>query len=289
MGLVYLAATRFIRTERQLAAVALAVVAAGFSQALLGYVQFVFQLGPDAFKHGPFLRAYGSFDQPNPYAGFLNMTLPLALCLALHWRSRGLRALGLGAVALILGAIVVSESRGALLAGSLAIAIVLALLSKRAAFVAASMSTAPASTDGRCATMPTLRPPRFAKPAMMFAAQPGRPPRTKLPITRSGRPSPSRSAKSGLSLVAPSVTGYSRHEPAAPWVCRHSGEVRVQQLDTRISNEGACLIGSVVNAVGHVDMSCRALRGLWLHDELDVLAGMVKNGQAAELGNIAPT
>ncbi|GAC1635121.1 MAG: O-antigen ligase family protein [Chloroflexota bacterium] len=151
MGLVYLAATRFIRTERQLAAVALAVVAAGLSQALLGYVQFVFQLGPDAFKHGPFLRAYGSFDQPNPYAGFLNMTLPLALCLALHWRSRGLRALGLGAVALILGAIVVSESRGALLAGSLAIAIVLALLSKRAAFVV-GMSALTALGAGLLAT-----------------------------------------------------------------------------------------------------------------------------------------
>ena len=44
---------------------------------------------------------------------------------------------------------------------------------KRAALVDASMSSAPASTAGCCATIPTLRPSSRAKPTMMFAAHPG--------------------------------------------------------------------------------------------------------------------
>ena len=43
----------------------------------------------------------------------------------------------------------------------------------RAALVDASMSSAPASTAGCWATIPTLRPPRWANPTMMFCAQPG--------------------------------------------------------------------------------------------------------------------
>ena len=41
---------------------------------------------------------------------------------------------------------------------------------KRAAFTEALMSSTPASTVGCCATIPTLRPPRRAKPTMMFCA-----------------------------------------------------------------------------------------------------------------------
>ena len=44
---------------------------------------------------------------------------------------------------------------------------------KRAALSDASMSSAPASTDGCCATIPTLRPPSHAQPTMMLAAQAG--------------------------------------------------------------------------------------------------------------------
>ena len=43
----------------------------------------------------------------------------------------------------------------------------------RAAFVDASMSRAPASTAGCCATMPMLRPPSRANPVMMFGAHAG--------------------------------------------------------------------------------------------------------------------
>lgn len=45
----------------------------------LGLYQFLFQIGPPSFAIGSFLRAYGTFGQPNPYAGYLVVAgLPLA-------------------------------------------------------------------------------------------------------------------------------------------------------------------------------------------------------------------
>ncbi len=49
-------------------------------QAVLGLYQFIYQVGPPAFQIlGRFLRAYGTFRQPNPFAGYLGLVLPLAL------------------------------------------------------------------------------------------------------------------------------------------------------------------------------------------------------------------
>ena len=88
-----------------------AVVLAGVSQALLGYAQFLFQLGPAAFgAHRPLFRSYGTFDQPNPYAGFLNMTLPMAIATAaLAWRPL-YRRVALGCTLLIAAALLSSQS-----------------------------------------------------------------------------------------------------------------------------------------------------------------------------------
>lgn len=133
---VYLTGLRFIRSDRQLLAVVLAVLASGLTESALGYAQFAFQLGPDAFKHGPFLRAYGTFDQPNPYAGFLNMTLPFGLTLGALHPSRRVRTACLVSVLIILGAILVSESRGALIAGLFAAVVVLGSIWRRAAAAA---------------------------------------------------------------------------------------------------------------------------------------------------------
>ncbi|MBK6432193.1 O-antigen ligase family protein [Candidatus Amarolinea dominans] len=48
----------------------------------MGLYQFITQSGPPAFQIlGRFLRAYGTFRQPNPYAGYLGLILPLALSL----------------------------------------------------------------------------------------------------------------------------------------------------------------------------------------------------------------
>lgn len=72
-------------TKRQWLVVALLV--GGIGQGLLGLYQFIFRIGPDWFIIlGRFMRASGSFYQPNPYAGYLGLCLPVAASLALwHW------------------------------------------------------------------------------------------------------------------------------------------------------------------------------------------------------------
>ncbi len=62
---------------------ALTLLAAGSIEALIGIRQFLFQIGPDAYLLGRFLRAYGTFGQPNPYAGYLGLLLPLGISLSL--------------------------------------------------------------------------------------------------------------------------------------------------------------------------------------------------------------
>jgi O-antigen ligase len=53
---------------------------AGASQATIGIYQFLFRAGPEGFLlFGRFIRAYGTFEQPNPFAGYLALIIPLAL------------------------------------------------------------------------------------------------------------------------------------------------------------------------------------------------------------------
>ncbi len=55
------------------------ILAAGSLQALVGFYQFFGQVGPEHFVlFDRFMRAYGTFEQPNPYAGYLGLVLPLA-------------------------------------------------------------------------------------------------------------------------------------------------------------------------------------------------------------------
>lgn len=129
---VYVAASGFVTSRRDVRILVAAIVLAGVGQALLGYIQFFFGLGPEAFAAHRFaLRAFGSFDQPNPYAGFLNMTFPFALCLSLLGSKGAERGWYRVAAVLIGGAILASESRGALLAGFTASCIVLAMMLPR--------------------------------------------------------------------------------------------------------------------------------------------------------------
>lgn len=127
---VFLAAVKYMRSRSQVRLIVVAIVAAGVSQALLGYIQSVYGLGPAAFTHGQFLRAYGTFDQPNPYAGFLNLTLPFAVAMLLFVPSRRERFWYGTAAVIIFGALLASESRGALLASLLALAVILSCASR---------------------------------------------------------------------------------------------------------------------------------------------------------------
>ncbi|NKQ35252.1 MAG: hypothetical protein HF973_06485, partial [Chloroflexi bacterium] len=103
---------------------------AGFAQALIGIWQFGRGDGPAHFLVlGRFYRAYGTFEQPNPFGGYMNLTALLALGVAVglitavwqrwrqgkafSWRLAGaLLAVGLVAVVTSL-ALIFSWSRGA--------------------------------------------------------------------------------------------------------------------------------------------------------------------------------
>ncbi len=75
-----------------------ALLLSGLSQALIGIWQFAFW--PDAPEHfrilGRFYRAFGTFGQPNPFGGFMNMVGLLALGLLLGLVTYGLLALWAG-------------------------------------------------------------------------------------------------------------------------------------------------------------------------------------------------
>jgi O-antigen ligase len=70
---------------RQVKWVVITLVLAGLAQALLGLYQFIFKVGPPGFLlfEGQFLRAFGTFAQPNPYAGYLGLILPFTLALTI--------------------------------------------------------------------------------------------------------------------------------------------------------------------------------------------------------------
>lgn len=102
-------------------ALVFAFLGTGAVAALQGIYQFLSQAGPEEFVlFGRFMRAYGTFEQPNPYAGYLGLTFPLAAGLVVAAgvtvgkRVRGwwlVWAAGTGALMLL--AIVMSWSRGA--------------------------------------------------------------------------------------------------------------------------------------------------------------------------------
>jgi O-antigen ligase len=110
--LLVLLGAQYIRTRSQVWVIAALVCLAGISQAAYGYIQAVFNIGPEAFFRSASLRVYGTFGQPNPYAGYINIPLSIALALMLlggNWRTRILAAC---AVVLLGGAELLTQSRG---------------------------------------------------------------------------------------------------------------------------------------------------------------------------------
>jgi putative inorganic carbon (HCO3(-)) transporter len=103
-----------------------AMMVAGAAEATYGAVQFITDNGPGAFQIQGALRAFGHFDQPNPFAGYLTMILPLALCMAISRANpTPYRWLSLGAATLIAAGIGLSQSRGAWLGAAVAAACLL--------------------------------------------------------------------------------------------------------------------------------------------------------------------
>lgn len=136
--------------RRDILIIVLALLTAGALAAAQGIYQSVFRVGPPGFLFPLagrlWLRAYGTFAQPNPYAGYLGLTLPLAygvvlaLVGAAPQRDDGvplvvrsalmLYALATGALMVL--ALFFSLSRGAWIGAAAAVLVVSMLLSRRA-------------------------------------------------------------------------------------------------------------------------------------------------------------
>ncbi len=116
---------QYLRTRRQIWLLAGLVITAAITQAFFGYAQAVFNLGPASFVRSYNLRVYGTFDQPNPYAGYLNMSLAVTLALLLLGRNWLTRALAGIAACLIGGAFYLTQSRGGQVALLAALAFIL--------------------------------------------------------------------------------------------------------------------------------------------------------------------
>ncbi|HNS02799.1 MAG TPA: O-antigen ligase family protein [Anaerolineae bacterium] len=164
---LYLAAAVLL-TRRRAGWLIAALLAAGVGQALLGLHQFLTQTGPEAFiLPGGFMRAYGAFRQPNPYAGYLGLAAPLAISLALwSWRgslgkarrAHGLRLALTAAAGLISLGLLVSWSRGAWLAFGAALAVVLLAQARRAAPAMLALAVLAALTLGLLGAADLLPP-----------------------------------------------------------------------------------------------------------------------------------
>jgi O-antigen ligase len=100
-----------------------AMVVAGACEAAYGALQFLTGTGPGAFELDGVLRAFGHFDQPNPFAGYLTTILPLAVFMAVcRENPPPFRWLALGAAGAMVVGIGLSQSRGAWLGAGVAAA-----------------------------------------------------------------------------------------------------------------------------------------------------------------------
>jgi len=116
-----------------------ALLLGGMLQGLLGIYQFLYRVGPPGFMlFGRYMRAAGTFGQPNPYGGYMGLLVPVAYALVFtrrrglvssarrgDWAPLLLWVLALAALPVMSAALIMSWSRGALLGlvGGLALVI----------------------------------------------------------------------------------------------------------------------------------------------------------------------
>lgn len=126
----------------------IALVLAGLSEAAIGIYQFLFRVGPEGFAlFGRFIRAYGTFEQPNPYAGYLGLIIPIVFGIVLgalfrrqkaldrdlsETRSLRLALFAVVSLAAMLAALGMSWSRGAWLGVAAGLVVTVIAQSRRA-------------------------------------------------------------------------------------------------------------------------------------------------------------
>ena len=122
-----------------------ALLLGGVLQGVIGIVQFFLQIGPPWFVIlGRFMRASGTFGQPNPYAGYLGLCLPVAASLLIWALLQKRRAkpyptrsiFYLLAATLFIGVgLSFSWSRGGWLGAAAALSAVVTIFDRRSVFV----------------------------------------------------------------------------------------------------------------------------------------------------------
>ena len=134
LGAVFVAGTSLVETKAQRRTLLLCLLAAGLSQAVVGLVQSALRIGPGHFMIGGVaMRAYGTFEQPNPFGGYMGLNVPLAASIAIFGLPPGRTRRVAGAIALLTGlALALTLSRGAWVAQLAALALVGTLSSARA-------------------------------------------------------------------------------------------------------------------------------------------------------------
>jgi putative inorganic carbon (HCO3(-)) transporter len=81
----YIIIVNSVQTRREMNGLIVVMLVAGLSESLLGLVQAYAGLGPESFSvDGTLTRAYGTIGAPNSFAGYINMSVPLALALAAY-------------------------------------------------------------------------------------------------------------------------------------------------------------------------------------------------------------
>ncbi len=131
---VYWLAVGLLNSGRRVGALLAVLTVGALAETAIGAAQVVLRLGPPQFLIGGLiLRAYGTFGQPNPFAGYLNLTLPILVGIALFAPGRWLRvwvALAAAAVAVVM---VTTLSRGAWLGFAVALLVMGIVASQRVA------------------------------------------------------------------------------------------------------------------------------------------------------------
>lgn len=83
--LAYVIIVNSVGTRREMNVLIGVMLISGMFEALLGLVQAYTGIGPESFSvEGGLTRAYGTIGAPNSFAGYLNMSLPLALALTAY-------------------------------------------------------------------------------------------------------------------------------------------------------------------------------------------------------------
>jgi len=138
---VYLVTATTVRSLRQVKPLLVVLVLAALGEVLIGLYQVAFRVGPPHFLvAGVFMRAYGTFEQPNPYGGYLGLILPLAVAIALYAPHRQARLLAGVASGTLAFGLLVSLSRGAWLGAFVAVSVVLLAESQRNRVRAAALA-----------------------------------------------------------------------------------------------------------------------------------------------------